>query len=119
MALMRAPKEKRDVAPIFWDVAVRDRGKCVYCELDGSRDVRILMNLHLDHLIPRGRKVDGIGNLVLACSCCNGDKGSWDPSEGIDDLPRETLIEAARRYIAEQRRPPYFYAALYEELNSK
>lgn len=41
-------KSMRDVAPVFWDVAVRDHGKCVYCRLDGSRDIRILSTLTLE-----------------------------------------------------------------------
>jgi 5-methylcytosine-specific restriction endonuclease McrA len=110
----------RDSDPKFWEVALRDHDKCVYCGLDGSQDVRILCNLQqLDHLIPkRANGSDSIDNLVLCCSCCNRDKGQWDPSEGTTDLPpREILIEKARQYIETQRGSYYF--ELYKTLSSK
>jgi hypothetical protein len=47
-AMALKAKSMRDVAPVFWDVAVRDHGKCVYCRLDGSRDIRILSTLTLE-----------------------------------------------------------------------
>ena len=78
----------RDVAPLFWDVALRDRGKCVYCGLDGSQDIRILGSFLLDHLIPRrANGTDQLDNRVLSCACCNRDKASWDPSEGAANPP--------------------------------
>src|SRR5450759_4182700 len=78
-------KNSRDVDPTFWDVATRDLGKCVYCGLDGSQDLRILSNLHLDHLITkRENGSNDLENLVLSCSRCNVDKGGWNPAEGTD-----------------------------------
>jgi 5-methylcytosine-specific restriction endonuclease McrA len=110
----------RDVDPRFWDVALRDSGKCVYCELDGSQDLRILSTLQLDHLVPkRANGGDNLDNLVLCCSRCNGDKGRWDPTEGLagELPPRETLIEKVRQYVATQR--SRYYADLHTAINSK
>ena len=116
MALIE--KTSRDADRRFWDVAVRDHGKCVYCGMDGSRDVRILSNLHLDHLIPkRALGSDHHDNLVLCCPQCNNTKGQYDPSEGADLPPREVLIEKARKYIETQCGP--YYTDLCGAVNSK
>jgi CRISPR/Cas system Type II protein with McrA/HNH and RuvC-like nuclease domain len=118
-------KNWRDVGPMFWDVAKRDGGKCMYCGLDGSQDVRILSNLQLDHLIPRranGR--DYLDNLVLCCCRCNGDKGQWNPAEETDitgfvdtEALRKVLIEKARQYVETQHSD--YYTALYEAIKLK
>lgn len=105
----------RDVAPKFWDVAIRDRGKCVYCGLDGSLDKRVLSILHLDHLIPRcADGTDDLENLVLSCSRCNGDKGRFDPSEGVSKPARKILVKRAKQHILTQR--SRYLADLYKIL---
>lgn len=109
---------------MFWDVAIRDDGKCVYCGLDGSLDVRILSTLQLDHLIPRtSMGSSDLDNLVLSCTRCNGDKANFNPAEGIVDTPavtdalRNQLIEKARKYVASRR--SRYYADLFDAINSK
>jgi hypothetical protein len=112
-------KTMRDVAPKHWDVTVRDRGRCVYCGLDGSQDIRVLGTLLLDHLIPRSANgTDDVDNLVLACPLCNISKGSWDPSNGNAKPPaRKILIKRARGYVRLQR--SRYFTALYKVLKSE
>jgi 5-methylcytosine-specific restriction endonuclease McrA len=114
-------KAMREISPVFWAVALRDRGKCVYCGLDGSKDIRILRNLHLDHLIPRSAKgTDDVENRVLSCSYCNRDcKRSWDPSKGAAKLTeREALLKRARKYVRTQQ-GSQFFTELFDKLHSK
>jgi CRISPR/Cas system Type II protein with McrA/HNH and RuvC-like nuclease domain len=118
-------KNWRDVDPMFWDVAKRDGGKCAYCGLDGSQDLRILSTLQLDHLIPSHAKgSDDIDNRVLSCCRCNGDKRHWNPVDGIDiagstdtEALRMMLIERAKRYIETLRSD--YYTDLFEAIKSK
>jgi 5-methylcytosine-specific restriction endonuclease McrA len=110
-----------EVSPIFWAVALRDHGKCVYCGLDGSRDIRILRNLHLDHLIPRSADgTDDVENRVLSCSYCNRDcKRAWNPSKGASKLTeRKLLLKRAMKYVQMKQDSPFF-TDLFNKLNSK
>jgi 5-methylcytosine-specific restriction endonuclease McrA len=112
-------KTMREVGPIFWDVVMNDQGKCAYCGLNGSRDIRILGNLHVDHLVPRcANGADDLENLVLSCSRCNVDKGRWDPRKGASKpITRKALVKRAKQYIRTQQ--SRYLAALYKALNSK
>lgn len=89
----------------FKRVAEHDHGRCVYCNLDGSGDARILQNFTMDHLVPRAvaGSPDSMLNLVLACHGCNRDKGIYDPSDGAggpkNEEERIRLIEKARLYL--------------------
>jgi 5-methylcytosine-specific restriction endonuclease McrA len=111
----------RDADSRFWDVAVRDGGKCAYCGLDGSGDIRILMSFQLDHLKPRNSGgSDDADNRVLACYVCNTEKKDWDPNEGeTEQLSREKLVEKVAEYIKKRRGEHLFYTALYGKLKSK
>ena len=55
-------------------VALRDRGRCVYC---GEDD---LERLEIDHLraYSKGGRSDDVTNLALACKRCNRSKGARD-----------------------------------------
>jgi len=116
--MLRA-KTMRDVDPRHWDVVIRDKGKCQYCGLDGTQDIRILGSFQLDHLIPWfANGTDDLDNLVLSCPLCNRDKGRWDPSRGSSKPPaRKVMIKRARRYI--NARGSRYYKILYEALNSR
>jgi 5-methylcytosine-specific restriction endonuclease McrA len=117
--MARTARTSRDVSPTFWDVAIRDKGQCVYCGLDGSKDLRILSNLILDHLIPKHANGSGDPeNLVLSCPRCNGDKGRWNPAEGPDSgEPTNILVEKAKAYVQTQR--SRYYEDLFGAINSK
>jgi len=112
-------KTPRGADPRFWDIAIRDGGKCLYCGLDGASDMGILRTLQLDHLIPRRAKgSDDPSNLVLCCSRCNGDKGVFDPSsDATDPLTREILVEKAKRFIETQR--GVYFTDLHHAINSR
>ena len=62
-------KKNRPTKKALW---YRDLGKCQYC----SKEVNI-GSATLDHVIPKSRGGDHTWeNLVIACSKCNGKKGS-------------------------------------------
>jgi len=92
----------------FWQIALRDNGKCVYCDLDGALDWKVLANFCLDHLIPDfvgGRGTDG--NLVLACRSCNSIKREYDPRKA-DGESREMLIANVRAMLADHKGLDYY-----------
>jgi 5-methylcytosine-specific restriction endonuclease McrA len=100
----------------FWLVAMRAKGKCEYCDLDGSKDMRILACFHRDHIVPQ--KSDGKwdqSNLALCCVSCNLTKSSWNPADGTDGtLTRVQLIERVREHLGPRTWP--YYTALLEAL---
>jgi hypothetical protein len=93
-------------------VLLRDNLCCVYCGLDGNKDLngfRQLVMAH-DHLVPqsRGGRDLGLDNLVTCCWPCNRWKGNFDPrdfkpdgTDGILDphTPREKMIENVQAYL--------------------
>ena len=118
---MSKETEPRNIAPVFWDVAMRDKGMCVYCELDGSKDLRILISFQLDHLVPRNSGgEDDPKNLVLACAPCNRDKSIWDPREGQIEPPpsHEALVKNAKAHIDRLRGTACFYTELQKALSA-
>ena len=87
-----------------WDVYVRDRARCVYCGLDGTKDIRVWRQLTVDHLIPGCQGGDDVYvNKVVACNRCNTLKGRQqlrtDHKRPRDDAHRGVLIEEARKLI--------------------
>jgi 5-methylcytosine-specific restriction endonuclease McrA len=111
----------RDIDQTFWDVTIACRGKCVYCGLDGSKDIRILRNFCLDHLIPRqANGVHDKQNRVLSCSYCNRDcKGNYDPRKDAPSLAgRKVLLEQAAKYVRERQHSDFF-SELYKALGSQ
>ena len=99
---------------IDWDVWVRDKCRCVYCDLDGT-DWQVWFQLQIDHIIPRKAKgIDEFLNKAVACFGCNHCELSYDPREGepidLTEASRVVLIRNARRYIDAEReklRPAY------------
>ena len=68
---------------LFEDIYTRDRGRCVYCGNPARRPGRGVKRAPdlatLDHVVPRS--TGGLlarGNLVLACSACNNERGTMD-----------------------------------------
>ena len=110
----------QNIDPTFWAVAIACRGKCVYCGLDGSKDIKILRNMCLDHLVPR--QASGIHdkeNRVLSCFYCNRDcKGNYDPRKDAPELAgRKVLLKHAKKYVRTRQRSRFFNE-LYKALNS-
>ncbi len=86
-----------------WSIYVRDLCKCVYCGFDGTV-LPAWRHLLVDHVVPRrSGGTDSPENKVVCCLSCNFTKGIYDPREHNVGLPREQLIENARRYIGERR----------------
>tara|TARA_R100001086_G_scaffold246872_1_gene179850 strand:+ start:92 stop:385 length:294 start_codon:yes stop_codon:yes gene_type:complete len=67
------------------DVWIRDKFKCVYCNMKYSHRVQ----LTLDHKVPlsKGGK-NTKDNLVTACKQCNGNKGSLTYDEYLIHMNR-------------------------------
>ena len=104
-------KTSRDIDPTFWDVVIDCKGKCVYCELDGSQDIRILRNFCLDHLIPQhANGVHGKQNRVLSCHYCNRDcKGNYDPrTDASKSAGRKVLLKQAKKYVRQRQQSCFF-----------
>ncbi len=80
--------------------------RCEYCELDFLASAGNYKQWHVDHIVPTSRGGDdSFDNKALACSVCNYHwKRAWDPrTTAGEGAGRSTLIEAARKYIAERR----------------
>ena len=105
----------------FWNLALECKGRCAYCDLDGSTDYRILANFEMDHLIPKvAGGTDHRSNRVLACRRCNDDKWRYNPCEGVvpQELTQEQrrdLISKSRQYVETKR--GRFYSLLHDALN--
>jgi hypothetical protein len=102
-----------------WHSYVEGCCRCVYCDLDGTQDIRLYRQMQIDHLIPRlANDRDLPLNKVVACHGCNSTKGRYDPSEnGEIPLTSETrpmLIDKARREI--ERRYKANWDLDYEEM---
>ena len=67
----------------FNDIFARDGGRCVYCGIPARRPGRGVRRgpdlATLDHVKPKafGGALDR-GNIVLACSACNNERGTMD-----------------------------------------
>jgi hypothetical protein len=91
---------------------LRDDCRCVYCGRDMLQDRDVTYCLYsYDHVLPV-KKYPSLEsaswNRVLACRGCNAWKSSFDPSDaglGATEEFRDRLIERARLYVQEQRRP--------------
>ena len=95
-------------------ILLRDKFKCVYCGLDGSKNVNAFRQLVLcfDHLVPRSRNGgEGIENRVTCCWACNRAKSDWDPRDSsadeaisdCDDL-REEMIKRVQNHLKGEKK---------------
>lgn len=82
------------------------KGRCFYCKT--PINVEDGRETHVDHFHPHklkaqvGERVNGVWNLVLACSACNGPSGKWDRR------PAKWLLERLQRrndYLIESHHP--------------
>lgn len=66
----------------------RDKGRCVYCNIDLTNIYNTLTNLNYDHMIP----LDSMGvndpcNIQLTCEKCNKKKGNSEESTSNKYIP--------------------------------
>jgi HNH endonuclease len=97
----------------YWvEIFVRDRLQCVYCGLDGKRDLQSFWQIvhSLDHLIPRSLYGSNTpDNLVTCCWPCNKRKSDFDPRDRKPDgtpdesTSRERMIENVKARWREDR----------------
>jgi hypothetical protein len=103
-----------DILDNWGDISIqvlrRDNLRCVYCGLDGTKDLNAFRQLVMgfDHLVPR-KIIEPVGspeNLVTCCWTCNRWKGQRDPRDLTPDgkgrdphTPREKMIENVRSYL--------------------
>jgi 5-methylcytosine-specific restriction endonuclease McrA len=81
--------------------------QCVYCGLDGKRDLHAFRQLTWarEHLVPRVLGGDDSeSNRVTCCWACNRAKGKFDPRDktptGRDnDTPRDRMIEKVKEQL--------------------
>jgi 5-methylcytosine-specific restriction endonuclease McrA len=77
--------------PLRGPLVEAQHGLCLYCE-------RRLREVHVDHVLPWSLvPINGVANLVAACSQCNGNKSDTVPVRGLVDraLARNYLAEVA------------------------
>ncbi len=68
-------------------VITRSRGLCEYCR---SRADHAMGSFAVEHIIPVARGgSDGLDNLALACSGCNGHK--YDKVEALDPISKQIV----------------------------
>jgi CRISPR/Cas system Type II protein with McrA/HNH and RuvC-like nuclease domain len=120
---MRYGMAKFGYSDVHWDAYIRDKCRCVYCGLDGTK-FENWRQLTLDHIIPEAKGgEDVLENLAVCCRRCNDNKGTFNPVEGIESNPkpsRELLIrrakEEVKKKIAEERSA---FEAMMEEIKGK
>lgn len=95
---------------IRWDTHLRDKYRCVYCDLglDGALDGRWDLFTN-DHLVPEARGGQYVlENVVTACLGCNALKAGFDPRDAGDPVTptaenRPRLILTAKHEIDRRR----------------
>ena len=87
----------------------RDRFKCRFCGLDGTRSLDAWLNLSLDHLLPPNHpNRDKIKFMVTACKFCNTADNLYfkhAKKRGLqfDGLSPEELVKQRQIYVNETR----------------
>jgi hypothetical protein len=96
--------EEKDKWGLNWDIWIRDKFRCTYCDFDGLSSLLAAHQLTVDHIRPRCRsRNDSCDNLVTACCCCNSIKAEWDRShydpEKFENRPASEVRDKAKAYI--------------------
>lgn len=86
------------------------KGRCFYCYRDVSLDTFSCELADVDHFFPhkltfcsKGKPIDGVANLVLACKECNrGSSGKFDRLPSIDFLER---LSQRNEYLIKSHHP--------------
>lgn len=84
------------------DIGIRAKFCCEYCGKELLSSVDAYDSWQKDHIVPNGS--DNISNLAVACKTCNFIKRRTDPSMGLAETDRESLIKVAKAVIDERRR---------------
>jgi 5-methylcytosine-specific restriction endonuclease McrA len=83
----------------------RDKFKCRYCGIDGSKSFDAWISLSWDHLLPRGHKQwDDLDYIVTACNFCNtADNLYFEKAKErgliFNGLTQEELVEQRKQYV--------------------
>ena len=92
-------------------LAIKTGFQCEYCGSDFFAAIEHYYAFEVEHIVPRGRgpEIDEAPeNLTVSCRTCNRLKRRWDPRSRVgDSATREQLIEAARKYVLEQRQEKF------------
>ena len=86
----------------FFEVGVRARFKCEYCDKDLLVSVDVYeFHWEREHVVPSARGgADEFENLAFSCRTCNQLKRDWNPAEAAPaDAIRDDLVRIARDYI--------------------
>lgn len=107
---------------VYQKIFLRDKLRCVYCGLDGSKDVHVFRQLFiaLDHLVPRwAGGTDIEENIVTSCWACNKVKGGFDPRfEGMPSDPEQRRIAMIERSHQHLKRDWDWYQSALDELRT-
>lgn len=85
------PMDERLRRRLLYPAFEREQGKCFWCERPTSIEAReTLSTCHpdqaaatVDHIVPRSKRGGNtLGNVVLSCFSCNGERGNKD-AEGF------------------------------------
>lgn len=91
----------------YYQAFVRDKFRCVYCEMDILESFDSFAASHLDHLKPESARgpCEDVWNRVTACGVCNSLKGSYDPVPGehVTEANFAAAVANAREYIQKKR----------------
>ena len=108
------PREKnalQDWSDSTLRLAIKTGFRCAYCGSDFFATIEHYYAFEVEHIVPRGRgpEIDEAPeNLTVSCRTCNRLKRRWDPRSRVgDSATREQLIEAARKYVLEERQKKF------------
>jgi len=101
-----------------FSIHLRDKFKCRYCGVDGTKSFATWLMLSWDHLLPKGHpNRDNPDYIVTACNFCNtADNRYFDLAEErglkFDGLSPDELVEQRMPYVQATRRS---YRTFWEE----
>lgn len=82
------------------ELGVRASFRCEYCDKYMLEDVDVYDSWQVDHIVPDGD--NDMSNLALACKMCNFMKRHSNPGDRTEKSDRESLIEAAKKIVADR-----------------
>ena len=93
--------------------------KCAYCDKDMISCLDNHREWQTDHIIPSSKGGDdSMSNLVLCCRTCNFMKGTWNPSEALNNTnaSKKDLIRAAKIYLSSMREKNTVDLEIYQKI---
>ena len=92
-----------------FEIHKRDRFKCRYCGVDGSKSFDTWLTLSWDHLLPKDNiNRDNHDYIVTACSFCNtADNRYFEKAKKFDlkfdGMSPDALVVQRRKYVMQTR----------------